>query len=164
MVDESIPFSSWSVALFATAAAGAIFGFTEGEVAGFIVGGIMAAFYGVPILLSFAVITWAFWLSRFMPIMASMAGALTGILSTIMIWDTIFATDFRTAVILAACFGGVIPGVATAYYHRWRKQRHPNAAEFNRCVWQFSLSDMFWRFTVLAVLIAIWAFGLSKLR
>src|SRR5262245_568811 len=114
MVNESNEFSRWTMCLLAIAVAGAIFGSIEGGVAGFIGGGIHGAFYGVPIVLTVAVLTWAFWLSRFIPIMAAAAGCATGILATAISWDTIFSTDYYTAIVLAACIGGIVPGLVLA--------------------------------------------------
>jgi uncharacterized membrane protein YjjP (DUF1212 family) len=164
MVNEPNDLSRWTMSLVAIVTAGAVFGLIEGGFAGLIVGGIIATMYGVPIVLTIAVLTWAFWLSRFPPIAAAVAGSATGILATAMSWDRIFSTDYYTAIVLAACIGGIVPGVVLAYSVRAYRERNPATGKPDREGWHFSLADLFWRFTMVAILIAIWSIGLASFR
>ncbi len=65
----------WFIAWLGITAAGGLFGLIAGSISGMLIGPFIAAFFAVPVVFTIAVITWAFWLTRFSVIMAAVAGA-----------------------------------------------------------------------------------------
>jgi len=165
-VDEQTGLSSaqiwggWFFAWLGTTVAGAIFGGIAGSAIGLFVGLLIAGFYAVPVVATFAVLTWACWLTRYIVFTAALAGACTGLLSTSMLWDSIFNTDYPSSLVLAGCIGASISAMFTGYY--WSRLDRSARSDDNRKIgWQFSLRDMFIRFSVVTALIAAWTFALS---
>jgi len=144
----------WIVAWLATAVAGGVFGLIEGLDLGLIAGPFIAAFFAIPIIISAAIVTWALWLSRFGPLMAGIAGALTGLIST----SLVVGSDSTGSLVLAACIGGLVPLSAT-----WQFCPRTSESQYERTRarrWQYSLRDLFLRFAVIAAVIAAWALAI----
>ena len=102
---------AWTGTVFA----GGVFGMIAGSVFGLFIGPVFAGFFGVPTIVSFAIFTWAFWLTRFSVLMAALAGGCTGFIATALMWDSIFETDFPTSLLLASLIGAIGGGV-TGWY------------------------------------------------
>jgi hypothetical protein len=106
-----------------TIAAGALFGLLTGGIAGLIVGGILASVIGIAIHLTFAAIVHLLWLTQFALPFATLAGALTGIASTAIVWDeSLLGLEFSGAVTLAAMLGGAGGALGAAAVARRRRE------------------------------------------
>jgi hypothetical protein len=117
---------------------------------------------GVPITFTFAVLTWAFWLTRYAPFVAMVTGASTGAIATSATWVSVFGLDNVTSIMLAAVLGGLGGWVAML----WRRKQLAEMAlesDTDDAVWQYSLRDLFWRFTVVAVLVAMWSLVIGRI-
>jgi hypothetical protein len=141
----------------------------EGGIAGCLIGAIIAACFGLPILLSIAIVSWACWLLPYSYLPAGIAGAVTGAISTAVTWDAILMSDFTIpdftwAVMTAACIGGAVPSLATWFFLRWQRQFAQNSDAIRDIHWQYSLRDLFVRFTLIAALVAAWTIAIAKFR
>lgn len=152
----------WFVAWVGITVAGGVFGLIAGSIPGLMMGPILAAVCGVPLVITFALLTWALWLSRFLPVSATLAGACTGIVSTACVWEQSFLINHVPLVLLAGCIGGTVSGFVTYAY--WRKRERPShhIGGDAGVGWQYSLRDLFLRFTVVTVLIAVWSLAIAK--
>jgi hypothetical protein len=151
----------WLVACLGTVAAGTVFGMIAGGVFGLCFGPVFAGVFGVPVIVSFAFITWAFWLTRFTVLMAALAGGCTGFIATALTWVSIFETDFPTSLLLASLIGALGGGTSAGWY--WTKYPHGhsgNAAD-DPSAWRYSLRDLFFRFTIVVLLVACWTFAVN---
>lgn len=144
----------WFFTWLGTVMAGSAFGIRFGFLPGLIVGTIVAGIVGVPILLTFGVLSWACWLTRFSIPLAIASGACTGIVSTLIVGGMSLGSE----VWLAGTTGAVGAGSLISLYvlrnkgskfSIWRKREK----------WRYSLGDLFIRFTVVTVLIAGWTAG-----
>jgi hypothetical protein len=146
----------WFFALTGIAVAGAIFGFCVGYWPGALIGPIAAAFLGAPVLAVAAILLWAFWLSRYAPIVAAAGGAATGVLATALTWsDDVFWLNYPASLALAGVCGAVTPYFMTRSYRRGRAEFLRAAGGDPDQAWRFSLRDLFFRFTVVTILIAL---------
>lgn len=153
---------AWLIAWLGIALSGGIFGLCLGGGIGFLAGLVIAGVYGLPIIATVAVLTWAFWLMRWQLISATIAGACTGIASTALMVMSVgspFSED-GLLIFAAGSLGGFGGGIASYIY--WQKRSLP-APIRSSIGWQFSLRDLFLRFTVLAVLIAGWSFAITAI-
>src|SRR5262245_15303918 len=91
----------WFLAWLGTVAAGAFFGVLAGGGLGFLPGAILAGFFGAPVVFTFAVLAWAFWLTRYAAIVAAITGGCTGLLATAMTGDYGFGLSFVESLCLA---------------------------------------------------------------
>jgi hypothetical protein len=147
------------------ALAGGIFGvvvcFIEepsAVIIGFIGGFIIAAVYAIPVVATFGILTWTLWISRFAVATAAISGACTGILST----ANLGPPGDSGLVPLAGFIGGVVPAYVTGVY--WSKRRQWGYANevATGSAWQFSLRDLFLRFTIATAVLAAWMFALTR--
>jgi len=153
------------------AAAGGIFGFciglldnpTQAEIgeaiAGLIAGPVIAVIFAVPIVLAVAIFAWAFWLLRYAVVWSSVCGAITGIMSYT--WtglDRAMQFPANWAVILAGIIGAVVPLFFASFYRKKRHAFYLSASGPANAKWHYSLRDLFVRFTVVTVLIAVICF------
>lgn len=150
----------WITSWLSTIFAGGVFGIVvsvpndAGEIAaGFIIGTMISAIYAVPVVATFSALTRTLWLSRFAVAMAAKSGACTGVLATLMVGNSVGFE--KGQMMLAACIGGAVTGLGTFVY--WRRFRLPiDSTPPGRDSWQFSLQDLFVRFTIVSVLVALW--------
>jgi hypothetical protein len=153
----------WLVAWFGITLAGGVFGLIAGFIIGGLAGFVIAANFAIPFVITFALLTWAFWLSRYSFLAAAIAGAFTGIVSTATVWDPIFNTDYNLSIALAGCIGSIGGGFYTFLYQRRRSEPfEQDSHEFEDVHWQYSLRDLFLRFTVVTALIACWSFVFAR--
>ena len=142
----------WTLAWLGTTASGGLFGVLVGGVAGLLGGSILAGVVGIPIHITMATITWLLWLSRFSVAMSGLAGALTGIAATLIIWETFVPLP----LVLAGSIGAAGAAASSGLY-RIRSSRRSHAQSIQtepRC--QFSLLNLFVRVTVVAGLLVGW--------
>jgi hypothetical protein len=121
-------------------------------------GFIIAGFFAVPYLSTVAVVTWAFWLSRFRMIAAAVAGGWTGVIAARSLFGDFpmrpVSPNFDP-VVMAGVFGAVgCPLFIHLIGRRILARR--KREEKSRGPWQFTLRDLFVHFTALAVLISLW--------
>jgi hypothetical protein len=150
---------AWFVVWFGISLAGSLFGLVVGGMPGLAAGFVIACISGAPIIATAAIVTWASWLLRFHLAGATIAGACTGAISTWIVAgprDNI--SEVAPFVVMAGLMGAVGGGVASYIYLRARPVK-----EVDSIAWQFSLRDLFIRFTVLAALIAVWSLALTAL-
>ncbi len=127
-------------------------------IVGLIAGVIIAGIYAIPIVATFGILTWTLWLSRFAVVMAAIAGAFTGILSTAALMRD---TEFEL-IPLAGCVGGVVTACITGFYWRKLGQWGYGSEVAAGNTWQFSLRDLFVRFTIATAILAAWMFALTS--
>jgi hypothetical protein len=149
----------WLFVWFATIAAGGFFGLLVGGILGLPFGTVYAAVFGVPVLFTTAVLTWASWTWRFRVIPAVVAGAATGILATYCTFNPGFESPFVESIILAAMIGGFFSGTTGLVIFEMMKAETVSVATF-----RFSLSDLLIRIAVLSALLAAWLWALRTLR
>ena len=154
----------WVFSWLGTVAAGGIFGTLIVGVGGLVFGAIFAGVVGVPIHISMATVTWILWLPRFSTIMAGIAGALTGIAATLLIWDASFPLSLYAAMGLAALLGGLGGVLGGGLYHAKFACRAQVRRLHAKSRWQFSLRDLLVRVTVLAVLLSGWTWLISAIH
>ena len=126
---------------------------------GFVAGTFLAGVWAIPIVTIVGTLAWVMGLSRFRRTPPSLAGACTGLISTGVSLGSELAdaTWLYLAILAAGVFGAVGGYVPAARY--WRKREHAECdATDDR--WQFSLRDLFLRFTVASILLACWIFAL----
>ena len=156
-----------------TITAGALFGFFVGIVAtrgtpgdgvfGFFFGAILAGVIGVPIHLTIGAVTHLLWLTRFRVAMAGLAGALTGIASTMVIWDPDFLDlPITSALVVAALLGGGGGSLAAAMYVARSAVLQKDRP--HKPLAQHPLFDVALRLTLVAGLIAGWSFVLVSIH
>jgi hypothetical protein len=155
-------FRLWFVAWIGTVLAGGVFGALVGAVFGLLAGPFFAAFFGVPVVCTIAALSWALWLDRAIVLMAAIAGGLTGFIATAMVWDPIFMLEYGGSLVAASIIGALGAGLCTGWY----SIRHSHGIAGNTFiagVWHYSLRDLFWRFTVVAVLVAMWSLVIGRI-
>jgi hypothetical protein len=152
----------WLFAWLGITAAGGLFGLIAGSIPGLFLGPIIAGVFAVPIVLTFALLTWAFWLSRYSFATATLAGASTGIMSAATAWDPVFDLEYIPSMVLAGAIGATVSGLFTGWYchhvGQWNERIHMKSD----VIWRYSLSDLFLRFTVVTALIAVWTFLITQ--
>jgi hypothetical protein len=156
--------SFWVYAWVGIILAGATFGFFTAFGIGAIPGAVIAGVVSTPFTCTCAVPSWALWLTRFSVVFAAIAGACTGAISTVYVWGSLLILPAETAAFLAAIVGGLGGGGLACYYSiRYGWPNCPSDANARNIFWQFSLRDLFLRFTAVSVLIAVWTTLLAKL-
>ncbi|HEX2475186.1 MAG TPA: hypothetical protein VHK01_10585 [Lacipirellulaceae bacterium] len=156
----------WFIAWLSVTVAGGIFGVIVAiadelgfAIIGFIAGIIVAGIYAIPIVATFGILTWTLWLSRFAVVMAAIAGTFTGILSSAtLLGDPL---EFES-IPLAGCIGGVVTACVTGFYWRKLRQWGYGAEVAADSTWQFSLRDLFLRFTIATMILAAWMFAITR--
>jgi hypothetical protein len=156
----------WFIAWLSVAFAGGLFGMIIGfmdwgagtAIIGFIAGIIIAGIYAIPIVATFGLLTWTLWLSQFGVITAAMAGACTGILTT----ATLGPPSDIELMLIPGCIGGIVTGCVTGYYWRKLRQWGYGSEAAAGSTWQFSLRDLFLRFTIATAILAAWMFALTS--
>lgn len=124
---------------------------------GGVAGIILAAFIGAPVVINMAIVSWLLWLSRFHRTMSALAGASTGMISTAMLFRgdrSVIAYQWQLLVITAGVIGA-LGGYAPARWY-WSKRIRAGTPEQGNSGWQFSLGDLFVRFTVASLLLLVW--------
>jgi hypothetical protein len=134
-----------------------------GAIVGFVAGFLIAGIVSVPVILTIAALAWTFWLSRFQILFAVMSGACTGVISSAPIALAMLSTEATRFIILAGCIGGCGGGFAAYFFWASDDRRQQIGVNDEPLRWQFSLRDLFLRFTVLAVVIAAWSAILAKI-
>jgi hypothetical protein len=155
---DLVPF--WLVTWIGVALAGSEFGMivglSEGDLgaafAGFFAGMIVAGVFAVPVVITVATLSWALWLSRFALAVATLSGACTGFISSSLLFSG--APAYFSLIALATCIGGLVTGLIALPY--WKKSGHTQHYVTDH-IWQYSLRDLFFRFTVLTLMVAIWS-------
>ena len=122
----------------------------------FFAGIIVAGIFSAPVGITIAVPAWCFWLSRFQATLAMLVGACTGVVTSAMVGAG-RSHDAISMIILAGCLGGGGGGLAALIYWNATGRTLTYVSKYDVPGWRFSLRDLFWRFTVLAVLIAAWS-------
>jgi hypothetical protein len=150
-------FSFWIWAWLGTAAAGGVFGLIYGGPLGLVFGAVFAGIVAVPIHATIAIVTWAMWLSRLQVASAGLAGGLTGVVGTALLFSPALRIAMSGAMVLAGSLGALgsaLTGSLRLWHFRpkgpwdtWHDAPGP---------WQFTLHDLFVHFTVLALLISLW--------
>jgi len=156
-----LPLGHWLFVWLGAVAAGGLFGLLAVDFGGLVLGVIIAGVFGVPVVLTFVVLTWALWLPRFSIAVAALAGACIGLLSMAIIPLPLFFLSFAASFVLAACFGAIGSGISANLYSkklRVTSASNEHAANF---VWRFSPRDLMLRSTVVSAAIAIWTLGIS---
>lgn len=151
---------------FGILGAGGLYGILIGgnePIFGFVAGIVIAAVVSVPVIISIAVLAWAFWLSRFQIALTTLTGACTGIASSTPFTFEIYPNAAIPLILIAGCLGGVGGGLAAFMYWSVHTKRLEIRDDDTLGVWQYSLRDLFLRFTVLTILIAAWAAFLAKM-
>jgi len=122
VTDDSDDFMFWIFTWLGTIIAGGAFGMLlfclDGLLeclGGFIFGAIFAGIIAIPVISTFAVLSWTGWLTRFSISMAVVSGACTGIVSATLVLDV---SDIIFAVCIAGPLGGVGAGISTRIYMR----------------------------------------------
>jgi hypothetical protein len=157
----------WAACIFSylgIITAGGIYGILSETIVGgnepivcFVVGLIIAGVCSVPVAITIALLAWSFCLFRFQATLATLIGGFTGILSSTPIALAYPNTNPVVLVVLAGCLGGCGGGLAAVAYWRVAGRAPSFARECNLPDWQFSLRDLFWRFTVSAMLVFAWS-------
>jgi hypothetical protein len=151
---------SWLGILLAGGIYGIIIGGNE-PIFGFIAGIVIAAMFSLPVIVTIGVIVWAFWLNRFQISIAILVGACTGMGSSALITTSGFSGSATAMILLAGLLGGAGGGFVAFLY--WSSHdRRPQIGRNNGApAWQYSLRDLFLRFTVLSVLVAAWSLAIA---
>ena len=145
-----------AVAFLGTLVGAALFGLIEGGVIGFVVGPIYATLAALFVLPSVFAVAWALWLLRFHLATSFVAGAITGVVCTMRVYEEyLFRFPYDLSVVLAAGIGGAgaVCSVGLAI---------PAIQNSSRIV--FSLADLFRRMTVLCAILAVWIFLVNVVR
>jgi hypothetical protein len=130
----------------------------EAAILGFFAGIMIAGVYAIPVLATFGILTWTLWLSRFAVITAAISGACTGVLSTTMLG----IPSEAELIPLAGCIGGVATACITGIYSTKLRQTRCDSEVAAGSAWQFSLRDLFLRFTIATAILAAWIFALTN--
>ncbi|NQT14302.1 MAG: hypothetical protein HQ582_16215 [Planctomycetes bacterium] len=148
----------WFFAWMGTTIYGGVFGLIVrfAQPVGALDGFVHAGFFGAPLFVGVAAMGWAMWISRGRVVLAGLAGGLTGFFT---VWwgfppDAFGFMHIIAAlplIILMGMVGGVTGGRLYQTVSRSRGQRRGMS---DRGVWQFTLRDLFLRFTVLAILLS----------
>lgn len=155
--------SFWVYAWVGIILAGATFGFFTAFGIGAFPGAVIAGVVSTPFTITCAVLSWALWLTRFSVVFAAIAGACTGAISTVYVWDSLLIMPAETAAFLAAIVGGLGGGGHAYYYSKRHGWPNGSSGLDGQRTWQFSLRDLFLRFTAVSILIALWTALLVKL-
>jgi hypothetical protein len=149
----------WAVAWLGISASGGTFGLVvaTGDPAGAVIGSIIAGVVGAAVVVTIGVITWAFWLLRYRIVWSIVAGVLSGVIPALPLPLN------ELAITVAGIFGGVGGGLAGYLYWKNRPPFDSSRAVDPSAAWQFSLRDLFVRFTVVTALIAAWSVGIASL-
>lgn len=145
----------WVGIILGGATIGFFVGFPIGSISGAIIFGIISP----PFICTSSILSWALWLTRFSLPLAIIAGACSGgffpILASGMLEPSL--------AVVAAFAGGLFGGLAA--YNYSKKYGWPNRSSNanGKSIWQFSLRDLFLRFTAVSILIAVWTALLAKL-
>jgi hypothetical protein len=151
----------WFYAWVGTMTAGALFGLIAGEILGLFFGSLIAGVVGVPVLATFAILTWALWLTRYTIATSAIAGGCTGCIATEIAWGPIFSIGYVSSVILATAIGTFVTATFSGFY--WFNAARANEGESCTAnAWQYSLRGLFLRFSVVTVLIAAWSLVIGK--
>jgi hypothetical protein len=162
-------FSFWLCACLGTVAAGGVFGLVlgiiysiEGHLMALLLcppGGILIAGIGSCVLHShFAILAWAFSLSRYRLLLAGIAGGLVGLIAAAVMYpNPLLAVFVRPEVIPAGLLGALGSGLAAYRYSKSDASQNVRSTESESPRWQFSVRDLWIRFTILAVVISAWA-------
>jgi hypothetical protein len=162
----------WLFSWLGTILAGGTFGLVvgifiagiEGLFIGPIAGALIAGIFGAPLVATIGILTWLLWLARFRRAAPAVAGACTGMVSTATLFQS--EADLPSLLLLVpiagllGAAGGYLP--AAKYWNK-RGQIEKLIDETHNHTWQFSLGNLFVRFTVASFLLAAWIFLLGKL-
>jgi hypothetical protein len=162
---------AWFLAWLGTALAGSAFGLGvgvfaaggEGLFIGPIAGGLIAGVFGAPIVATGGILTWLLWLGRYRRGAPAAAGACTGIVSTSMLFWSEGSELVLLLVVVAGVLGAAGGYLPAAQYWNKRVQIEQRIEASDDHTWQFSLRDLFARFTAASFLLAAWMFLFSKL-
>jgi hypothetical protein len=157
-------FLFWLLVLLGTAAAGGFFGLLAAGGSGILLGTIIAGAIATPVVSSAAILTWAFWLTRFRTIVAAASGACVGVLSTIAIPLPLIFRSFAINYLLAGAIGAVGAGLFAGAYDIGHSRVLHSDARPGRTAWRFSLRDVFVRFAAISLLLAGWTILITLLR
>lgn len=160
----SSPVTFWLATWLGTVGAGGVFGGVVEGPLGVPPGFVFAGLFAVPVVVVAAILTWCFWLSRYRVVMAALAGAATGVASSIALnSDGLVDLPVPLAGLLGAVGGGAVGGL-----HWWRSRAFVSGRESDGySAWQFTMREMFLRITVFSVVLALVssvAVGLRSLR
>ena len=116
----------WFLAWVGTTSAGSLFGlWAVREAMGLVGGAILAGAVAVPVLVSFAIATWALCLTRFRVLMAGLAGAATGTLATSFTFDPIiFKFALWPGIIVAGLLGALGGAWGGLSHYAWLKRNY----------------------------------------
>src|SRR5262249_26983628 len=141
--------------------AGGVFGMLLAQIPGFLAGSIIAGMYSAPIAITIALLMWAFWLTRYQLAAGILVGVLTGALSTFFLMSGFGSRGELIALpVIAGLLGGLGSWLATFFYRK-KRRRLIQPMQATTASWQFSLKDLFIRFTVLSILAAAWSLAIS---
>lgn len=152
---------AWLVTWFGIVLAGGVFGMFLAAIPGFVIGAMVAGIYGAPIALTIALLTWALWLTRYQIVAGTVAGVLSGVLSTLFLMlDSASTEEMIGLPLIAGCLGGLGSWLTTFFYQK-KRGRFFQPTDSTTASWQFSLKDMFVRFTMVSMLAAAWSLAVS---
>jgi hypothetical protein len=130
-----------------------------------LIGFVFAAIFAIPFVFTIAVATWAFWLTKFRMIAASLAGGVTGVIAAGAVFGGPhpFWLSAQPQVVLAGIVGAI--GCPLFIYLFGRRtffgDHKPSSPKMP---WQFTLRDLFIHFTALAVLMSLWTWFFTSVQ
>jgi hypothetical protein len=139
----------WFWAWLGTVFAGGVFGVLLAGPLGFFLGCLVASIAGTPIVVFAAVLAWCLWLTRYRITFAVIAGATTGVLTSLPVIGY-----FDIFVPVAGILGGLGGGIGGGL-HWFRSKSDATSDEKPDRPWQFSMRDMFVHITVLSIVLAL---------
>lgn len=162
--------SFWGLAWVGTVFSGALFAASEmlfkfrltEALLPFFVGGILIGICAIPIIITFAIGTWALWLTPFRIYNASLAGGLSCVIAAVTFLNAThtYLTDGWQLIAFEGLSGGI--GCPLIIYLLGRRWFFPSGtSRASKTPWQFTLKELLVHFTVLAVLISVWTCSFS---
>jgi hypothetical protein len=164
---------AWLCSWLGIALSGGAYGFTIGIFLAFeerasatvafalialVAGTILAALWAALIVVNVTVLAWITGLSRLRRTSPSFAGACTGMIAAVWLFrESTWGGWMHLLTVVAGVFGAAGGYFPAARYWRKRELAEPDALDRR---WQFSLRDLFLRFTVASILLACWVFAI----
>lgn len=123
-------------------------------------GAVYAGLVAIPIHVTIAILTWAFWLNRFRLATAAIAGALTGVVATM----SVFPFPNNESAVIAGSLGTIGAAVVGSRHIKRQANQRPTVVTSKKTVWQFTIRDLLVRMTLLAMLLSAWTCYFTVVR
>ena len=150
----------WTSVWLGTAVAGGVFGLCVAGAPGLFYGIAAAGIVALPTQLTAAAVVWALECPRFRVALAGLAGAATGILTTVLTYDAaVYDVPFSSAIVLAAGIGLLGAAIAGTLSRNAIRRRLRNLAFSGQRRRHFTFLGSLLRLLVLGGLIAAWVVG-----